>query len=503
MKIHLAIDLGAESGRVMAIGIDSSGKLMVGELHRFGHGPVRLPSGLHWDIGGLWREILAGLSCACVWARNHSHELVSAGVDCWGIDWALLDASGELLGLPHAYRDPRNVEYCRQAQERIPVSEIYQTTGIHMMPINTLYSLYALQCESPDLVACAKTLLFMPDLFHYWLSGQKAVEHSIASTSQMLDVHSGQWAHGMLQRLGMRTEMLGATVSPGTRLGTIREEVAAQTGLPRDLAVIAPASHDTASAVAGVPASEDSSWCFLSSGTWSLLGAELNRPCVTPASQNAMFTNEAGVGGTTRFLKNIAGMWLVQQSRVAWQGEGLDFSYAQLTALAGEAPPFRTIIDPNAPGFHAPASMLGAIADFARQTGQPLPETPAHFVRCALDSLALAYNHVLEKMESILGRTFDVIHIVGGGSQNSLLNQLTANATGRRVVPGPVEATAIGNGLVQAMACGELGSTGEIRQVIRDSGLVSPEVLPDEKSKEEILENRRRFAEICHAQGHG
>ncbi len=495
MKIYLAVDLGAESGRVVAVGVDA-GRVLVNELHRFAHAPMQLPSGLHWDITGLWREILVGLGKANVWARKESHEVLSVGVDCWGIDWALLDRSGELLAVPHAYRDPRNVDFCQRAQDIVSVEEIYQTTGIQMMPINTLYSLYAFSQTSPDILASAATMLFIPDLFHYWLSGEIAVEHSVASTSQMLDIRTGKWAEGILGKLGIPATMLRPTVPPGTRLGTLRSEVASSTGLSRKIAVIAPGSHDTASAIAAVPAVQGSDWCYLSSGTWSLLGAELNSPCVNAASQQHMFTNEAGIKGTTRFLKNIAGLWLVQQCRAAWKRNGQEFSYAELTDLAAKAKSGVTLVDPNSPVFHAPENMLDEIVRFARLSGQPIPETPGQFVRCCLDSLALAYRNVLELMQSILERKFDLIHIVGGGSQNGLLNQLAANVTGRTIVPGPVEATAIGNGLVQAMACGELTGLNEIRQLVRESGLVQAAVSPDESAGKETLAMIARYDSV-------
>lgn len=469
MKIHLAVDLGAESGRVMAIGV-SADQLFLHECHRFGHAPVVLPTGWHWDITGLWREVVQGLAAAAAWAREQGHSIVSVGVDSWGVDFGLLDPAGELLALPRAYRDPRNEEWARRVQQEIGVDRLYRETGIQMLPFNTLYPLRALQEFNPGLLQAAENLLFIPDLFHYWLSGEVAVEQTIASTSQMLDVQRGGWAGGLLKDAGLPLHFLGSLTPAGTILGELRREVAAATGLAPDTSVIAPAAHDTASAVVAVPARADSRWCYLSSGTWSLLGAELSAPCVTAASQRFMFTNEAGFGGTTRFLKNIAGLWLVQQCRAAWARDGKEWSYAELTEQAAAAPSGRTLLDPSAHDFYAPANMPAAIAEFARRTAQPVPENPGQFVRACLESLALAYRQVLEQLEACLDRQFDTLHIVGGGSQNRLLNQLAADFTGRAVVPGPVEATALGNGLVQAVACGELAGIEELRSLVRSTG---------------------------------
>lgn len=492
MNIHLAIDLGAESGRVMAVGV-APGRLLLEECHRFRHAPVVLPTGWHWDITGLWREVVNGLSAAAVWARGHGHAIRSVGVDSWGVDFALLDPAGELLALPRAYRDPRNEEWAGRVQAELGVDRIYRETGIQMLPFNTLYPLRALQEFNPGLLQASGNLLFIPDLFHFWLSGEIAVEQTIASTSQMLDVHRGGWAGSLLKDAGVPAHFLGPLTPAGTVLGELRRELATATGLPAETKVIAPASHDTASAVVAVPASSEQSWCYLSSGTWSLLGAELPGPCVTAASQHHMFTNEAGFGGTTRFLKNIAGLWLVQQCRVAWLRDGREWGYAELTGLAAREPAGRTLINPAAQDFYAPPDMPGAISDFARRTSQPVPETPGQFVRCCLESLALAYRQVLDQLESCLNRRFEFIHIVGGGSQNQLLNQLAADLTGRTVVPGPVEATALGNGLVQAIACGELDGLPELRAVLRQSETIQPLSPQATAPSDELLQ---RFASL-------
>ena len=335
-RAYIAIDLGAESGRVI-VGVlaatrhpeDDLGagcpRLRLEEVHRFAHEPVWLPTGLHWDMTGIWREIVRGLRQAANWASQNKVPLVSVGVDTWGVDWALVDKAGELVGLPHAYRDPRNLAAYEQAVAKLGAERIYQTTGIQFMALNSLYSLYAHKLADPGALAAAERLLFMPDLLHYWLSGSLAVEATIASTSQMVDCHTGDWARDMLGELGLPTRILGPISPPGTIVGTLRPALAAETGLPAELQVIAPAAHDTGSAVAAVPAVAGTNWCYLSSGTWSLLGAELAEPCVSAAAQAAMFTNELGVCGTTRFLKNIPGLWLVQECRrdLARQGTGI------------------------------------------------------------------------------------------------------------------------------------------------------------------------------------
>jgi rhamnulokinase len=465
---YIAIDLGAESGRVI-VGTLDVGRLRLEEVHRFTHEPVWLPTGLHWNITDIWRHIVYGLRAAAAWTNENNVQPVSVGVDTWGVDWALLDKAGELVGLPHAYRDPRNRSAYEKVVAELGRERIYRTTGIQFMPLNTLYSLYAHKLADPAALDATDRLLFIPDLFHYWLSGSISCEATIASTSQMVDCHTGDWAGEMLAALDLPAHFLPTISPPGATVGTLRAALARETGLPTELRVVAPAAHDTASAVAAVPASAGCSWCYLSSGTWSLLGAELAAPCVTLAAQAASFTNERGVAGTIRFLKNIAGLWLVQECRRDLARNGQDLDYAELTRLAGEAAPFTTLIDPAHASFQTPGGMLEKIADFARLTGQPAPGTPGAIIRCCLESLALTYREKLLSMESILGYRFDVIHIVGGGGKNTLLNQMTADATARRVIVGPYEATAMGNALIQAMALGEVADLTDLRRIVASS----------------------------------
>lgn len=465
---YLAIDMGAESGRVI-VGILENERIRLEEAHRFMHEPVWLPTGLHWNITDIWREIVAGLRRAADWAKTNKVELVSVGADTWGVDWALVDKAGELVGTPHAYRDPRNAAAYDEVVKKLGTARIYQTTGIQFMQLNSLYSLFAHFQADPHAFAAVDQLLFIPDLIHFWLSGERTIEATIASTSQMIDCHTGDWARDMLRDLDLPTNILDRTTLPGTTIGTLRPQLAEETGLPTTLRVVAPAAHDTASAVAAVPVTSDASWCYLSSGTWSLLGAELDKPCVSPAAQAASFTNELGINNTFRFLKNIAGLWLVQECRRDYARQGQELDYVTLTRLASEAAPLRTIVDPAHPSFQTPGGMPQKMADFARSTNQPVPSSPGEFIRSALESLALAYREKLATLESILNQRFDTIHIVGGGGKNTLLNQMTADATGRRVVVGPYEATAIGNALVQAMGLGQVRDLAHLRQIVANS----------------------------------
>jgi rhamnulokinase len=469
---RVAVDLGAESGRVI-VGTLASGRLEMQEVHRFLHEPLCLPTGLHWDITGIWREILIGLRSAAAWCGERSSELRSIGVDGWGVDWAMVDAAGELIGLPHAYRDPRNEAAFKEVVGRLGCGRIYDATGVQLMAINTLYSLYAHRCASPQALAAAERLLFLPDLIHFWLSGERINEATITSTSQIVEWRTRDWSRGLLVDLGLPTAILGPIVAPGTLLGPLRADVASSIELEANKAnqvrVIAPASHDTASAVAAVPAEAGSNWCFISSGTWSLLGAELDEPCVTEAAQAAMFTNELGTGGRTRFLKNIPGLWLVQLIRREFARRGQEFDYRELAREASVAPALRTLIDPADAELQMPGGILQAITAMAGKTGQLTPASAGEFVRCCLESLTLTYREKLADLESILGRRFDVIHVVGGGGKNALSAQMTADATGRSVVVGPFEATAAGNILVQAMADGQVADMDELRQIVARS----------------------------------
>ncbi len=461
-KHLLAFDLGAESGRGI-IGRFDGRRLDLEVIHRFPNGPVRTLDTLHWDVLRLYQEMLTTLRRAAAGPDG----IDALGVDTWGVDFALLGRDGTLLGNPRHYRDPHTETIMEMAFTRVSRPEIFRRTGLQFMRFNTLFQLLALQRDHSPLLDVAETLLFIPDLFHYFFTGIKVNEFTDASTSQLIDPSTRGWAHDLLQAFGLPGRLAGSIVPPGTVLGPLRSSVAADTGLT-SVPVVAPATHDTAAAVAAVPAQGDS-WAYISSGTWSLMGVELPAPLINDAALQYNFTNEGGVGGTIRFLKNIMGLWLVQECRRAWEREGKTYNYDELARLAEAAPPGVSLVNPDAASFLLPSHMPVALADFCRRTGQPAPTEPGAVVRCALESLALKYRWVLERLEELTGRRLEVLHVVGGGSQNALLCQLTADACDRPVLAGPVEATAIGNVLVQAIGLGLLGSLAEAREVVRQS----------------------------------
>lgn len=458
---YLAVDLGAESGRGVLGRFDGE-RVDLQEVHRFPNVPVRLPSGLHWDALRLFSETTTALAKA---ARSAGAALESVGVDAWGVDFGLLDRDGALLGNPYHYRDRRTEGMDRRATERVPRPEIYRATGIQEMQINTLYQLLAME-GSPQLAA-AETLLTIPDLIGYWLSREAAGEATIASTTQLYDPSGGDWARGLIANLGLPGHIFPHLIPPGTLLGRLLPHVAEETGLGT-LPVVAVASHDTASAVAAVPA-EGSRFAYISSGTWSLVGVETPRPVLTPEAMAANFTNEGGLGGAVRLLKNVMGLWLLQECRRTWAREGRTLTYEELVSLAAAAPAFGPLIDPDHPSLLPHGDMPARIRALCRAQGQEEPVEPGEIARCALESLALKYRWVLEKLEGVTGHPVEVVHVVGGGSRNELLCGLTAAATGRPVLAGPVEATALGNVLVQALAQGQVASVVEIRAVVRNS----------------------------------
>jgi rhamnulokinase len=462
-RIYLAIDLGASSGRVMAGRFDGR-RLRLEEVHRFGNAGCHLPDGWHWEITGLFAEIKKGLAAA---GARYGRALVSAGVDTWGVDYGLLDGRGRLLGLPYMYRDDRTAGVPERVFRRVSRARVYAITGVQSMFFNTLYQLCAERASQSVALAQARHLLFTPDLLHYWLSGRMANEYTIASTSQMLDARRRTWARGLIRRLGLPGRLFGDLVEPGTELGPLRPVFQKELGLGR-LRIVVPGSHDTASAVAAVPA-EGADFAYLSSGTWSLLGAERERPLLTPEAMALNFTNEGGVGGTIRLLKNITGLWLLQECRRVWNERGAGLAFTDIERRASRARPFRSIIDPDDPAFGAPGDMPARIAAFCRRTRQPVPAGPAETGRVVYESLALRYRNVFDKLVRLTGRDYATLHIVGGGSQNHLLNQLAADAVQRPVVSGPAEATAIGNILLQMKAAGDIGSLAEGRALVRAS----------------------------------
>ncbi|MGC9400329.1 MAG: rhamnulokinase [Anaerolineae bacterium] len=464
----LAFDLGASSGRAM-LGRLEDDRLTIEEIHRFANGGVRLNDGLHWDVLRLWGEVKQGIRLASLRAGD---ALRSLGLDTWGVDFGLLDAHDALVGNPYHYRDARTDGMMEAAFERVPQAEIYARTGVQFLQLNTLYQLLAMaQARSPQL-EIAETLLTIPDLFNFWLTGRKVSEFTIATTTQCYDPRAEDWATELLEALDIPPRLFQEIVAPGTVLGTLRDEVTAETGAPA-LRVVAPGTHDTASAVAALPVTDDEDVIYISSGTWSLMGVEVGCPIINAESLEAGLTNEGGVGGTFRFLKNVTGLWLIQECRRVWAQQGDTYSYEELTAMAEAAPPFGPLIIPDDPMFLAPQKMPAAIRAFCARTGQRVPQSRGAVIRCALESLALAYRALAERLDALLGRHLATIHVIGGGAQNRLLNQLTADATGRDVLTGPVEATALGNVLVQAMALGYLDSLAAGRALVRRSFDVS------------------------------
>ena len=459
-RTYLALDLGAESGRAIAGTFDGEG-LSLREAHRFPNVPVRRGGSVRWDLPALFDEVKRGITAA---ANAFGKDLVSVGVDTWGVDYGLLDEQGALMGLPHQYRDSRTAGIHDSVMERLGKDFLYEQTGIQLMGMNTLYQLLA---EPPERIAQASRLLFIPDLINYRLTGVMSTERTFASTSQVYDVRKRDWAYPLLDAVGLPSHMLGDIRDAGEPLGPLLPHVAEETGA-RGVDVVLPGTHDTASAVAAVPAGEGT-WAFLSSGTWSLLGVETPEPVMNEGAKAFELGNEVGVLGTVRPLKNISGLWLVQQCRATWEAQGHRYSYAELTRMAEGSAPFAAIIDPDDPSFTPAGDMPARIADFCRRSGQTPPSTRGEVVRTILESLALRYRMVLETIEGIVDSRMDTLHIVGGGGQNVLLNQFTANAVGRPVVVGPVEATAAGNVLMQMAASGEIASLVEGREIIRRS----------------------------------
>jgi rhamnulokinase len=439
-------------------------KLRLEEVHRFPNGPVRVGDSLYWDVLHLWSEIQKGLALA---SQACGGRLSSVGLDTWGVDYGLLDRNDVLLGNPYHYRDSRTNGMLEAAFQIVPRAEIYRQTGIQFMQLNSLYQLLSMALAGSPALAAARTFLNLPDLFNFWLTGRKASEFTIASTTQCYDPCAGDWARPLLERLGLPAGIFQPILAPGAVLETIRPGLADEIGCG-PAKVIASSSHDTASAVAAVPASGPD-YIYLSSGTWSLMGIEIPEPIISAQTLEYNFTNEGGVGGTIRFLKNIMGLWLVQECRREWAKEGQAYSYDEITRMAGEATAFGPLIPVSNPLFLAPDDMPTRIQAFCQKSGQRVPVERGEIVRCALESLALEYRQVADRVDSLRGRRHPVIHIIGGGSQNTLLNQFTADATGRTVIAGPVEATATGNILVQAMALGVLPSLAEGRALVRRS----------------------------------
>ena len=461
-KAYLAIDMGASSGRHV-IGRFDGNRIALEEVYRFENGPVDVAGSLYWDLLGLWTHVQNGLRAA----GAASIPITSVGVDTWGVDFGLLGRGDVLLGNPSHYRDSRTNGILEKAFALVSREEIFRHTGLQFMQFNTLYQLLAMKLAGSPLLDIAETMLMVPDLFHWLMTGVKCNEFTEASTSQMHNPVLGDWATELLDKFSLPTNILGRLAMPGTNLGPLRPGL----GLSAD--VVLPGSHDTASAVMAVPAAsrpgQRPDWCYISLGTWALMGIETPQPVVNDHVLSLNFTNEGGVGGTTRLLKNICGLWLVQECRRIWNRAGRGWGWEDLNQLSAAAKPLASFIDPDASDFLAPDDMPEAIRRFCRRTNQPVPETEGAVLRCALESLAMRFREVLGLCEELAGGRIETIHIVGGGTQNRQLCQAAADACGRRVVAGPIEATATGNLMMQAVAAGDVASIAEAREVIRRS----------------------------------
>jgi rhamnulokinase len=469
----LAIDLGASSGRVMLgqlVGTAPEQRIELRELHRFPNVPVQVMGHIHWDVLRLWHEIQTGLAR---YAAEYDAPLAGIGIDTWAVDFALLDANGQLLGNPYHYRDGRTEGIPEHVDTRIAPRELYAITGIQRLPINTLYQLVSMRRSGDVHLDIANTMLLIPDLFHYWMTGRKVAEYTNATTTQLFDASNSRWAVEIVRELDLPESILPPVVEPGTVLGELLPEVRERAGFKGPVPVIATATHDTASAVAAIPALDDRS-VYISSGTWSLVGIEAREPMLTERARVLNFTNEGGVGGvlgerSIRFLSNVGGLWLLQECQRRWEREGQSYGWNELVALAEAASPLRSIVDPDARDFLNPPDMQVAIETYCRRTGQPEPQGVGDVVRACLESLALKYRWVLMCLEELAGHRLDTIRIVGGGSRNQLLCQLTADACDRPVVAGPVEATALGNVMVQSIATGHLQDIAVGRRAVAAS----------------------------------
>ena len=459
VKQYIAVDLGAESGRVM-LGSISAGKLVLEQVHRFSNGPVEEKGTLRWDFNRLLGEVKAGM-------KKANGQIAGVGVDSWGVDFGLLDADGKLIENPYHYRDSRTNGMMEKAFELLSKREIYESTGVQFMQLNSIYQLLAMRLGNSAALAKTKSLIFMADMVSYYLCDKMFGEYSLASTSQLMDMRTGRWAKKVFEKLSLPIDIMPKVVPPGTVVGRLSDKVKKELGCG-EIPVIATGSHDTACAVAAVPAGEGN-WAYLSSGTWSLMGVEVPQAIINDKTFEYEFTNEGGVESTIRLLKNIMGLWLMQECKRQWQREDADLSYAELTDLAEKAKPFAAYINPDYSGFLAPGDMPKRINMYLRDTGQETTDDKGQMIRIILESLALKYRFVMEAIEDITGKTIEVLHIVGGGGQNELLCRFTANALGKKVITGPIEATASGNILMQAKAAGQIKTLAKAREIVRNS----------------------------------
>lgn len=478
MKV-LAFDFGASSGRAI-IGTFENGKISLEEIHRFDNGPVLMNGGFYWDLPKLFHEVKQGL----IKAEKYGYE--SIGIDTWGVDYALITLDGMLLGNPYNYRDERTIPVFEKLKETMGESELYKKTGIQNMNINTLYQLLETKENHPDFYALADRIILMPDLFGYLLTGKVYAERSMASTTQLLDPYTKEWNKKLIDKLGLDITKFPSLVDSGVQIGMIKDEICKELDItPKMLTAIA--GHDTASAVVAVPA-KAKDFVYISCGTWSLFGTELQEPCITEMSAQMNITNEGGHDRTTRFLKNIIGLWIIQETRRQFKRDGKEYSYADMEKMAREAKSMQCFIDPDDPRFTPPGNQIARIREFCTETGQYVPETDGEIVRCIYESLAMKYKYTFENLQKCTGKTFEAIHMVGGGTKDGFLCQMTADATNVPVIAGPIEATAAGNIAVQLIAAGEIKDLAEAREIIADSFSVQ-EFTPQDKSFDQHYED--------------
>lgn len=460
-KRVLAFDFGASSGRAI-IGCFDGDKITLEEVHRFSNDPVSVGGTVYWDVLRLFYEIKQGIIKAKI-----AGGFDSIGIDTWGVDFGLIDSEGKLMENPVHYRDARTAGLVDEAFKTMPKEKLYGITGIQFMELNTLFQLIALKKYRPWMLERADKMLFMPDLFGYMLTGKMCAEYSIASTSQLIDLDKRMWSKEILDAFGIKESVFAPLVQPGTVLGELSKEICEECGVD-PVPVISVCGHDTQSAITSVPC-EDGDFAFLSSGTWSLFGTELDKPIVNETSMNINITNEGGFDGSTGFLKNIIGLWLIQESRRQWKREGKEYSYADLEKLALAAEPFKCFIDPDAPEFVPHGNIPERVREFCRKTGQYVPETVGEIMRCIYESLAMKYRLTFEKLRECTERDYPVIHVIGGGTKDGLLCQMTANSCDRTVKAGPIEATVMGNVAVQLMSDGSVKNIGQARKIVADS----------------------------------
>ncbi|MBQ2696757.1 MAG: rhamnulokinase [Clostridia bacterium] len=485
----LAFDFGASSGRAMLFTFDGE-KLSIEEMHRFSNDPVTVGGGFYWDVLRLFHEIKTGILKTM--HAGHS-DILSIGIDTWGVDFGLFDKNGNLLGNPHHYRDSRTDGMIDQADKEVGKRYIFDHTGIQFNFFNTLFQLMAIR-KDPSL-ELADRLLFTPDVFNYFLTGEMKNEYTIASTSQLLDAKKRTWDTELLEKLQIPTKLLGELVQPGTVVGYLTDELCEELGCPK-IPVVAVGSHDTASAVASVPVTEDYPYAYISSGTWALMGAELDEPEITDASFRYNFTNEGGVCGKIRFLKNIMGLWIVQECRRQWKREGKEFSFDDLEKAARSAEPHRSFIDPDDLSFAPPGNMPRRIREFCEKTGQPIPQTEGEVIRCAMESLALKCRMVVDALEDVQGKSLEAVHMLGGGIKDTMLCEFVACATQKKVLAGPVEATSTGNAVMQLMAMGKVSDLSEGRKVVKASFPITTYEPTDKEGWEQAFAAYKKFVKF-------